>query len=105
MKVFNNPNYEEEVSVDLNLKLDEHMDIIRLIGTEQPDFIQVVFRDTNIEEGEMRVATWDLVKNMEYSLIEYNDLEAQEPYNLICRGMKKKFNYLVTNSYFYDLLY
>jgi len=43
MKVFNNPNYDEEMSVDLNLKLDENMRILRLMQTEKPNLVQVVF--------------------------------------------------------------
>ena len=42
----------------------------------------------------MVVMTWDLEKNLEFQMVEltysYDGYE-----NLICRGMRKKLNYLV----------
>jgi hypothetical protein len=53
----------------------------------------------------MFVATWDLIKNIEYSMIELNEMESNKPQNLICKGMKEKHNYIMTKTNSYDLFY
>lgn len=45
----------------------------------------------------MSVVTWDLDKNIEYSMIELNDLETYSPEHLVCKGMSEKMNYIVTD--------
>lgn len=69
MKIFNNLMYEKEYAIDLNLKLDNNLEIKRLISTEIDHLIQIVFCNEN-QYGQMFVVTWDLIKNLEYSLIE-----------------------------------
>lgn len=53
----------------------------------------------------MFVATWDLKKNIEYSMIELNDMESNKPYHQICKGVKEKHNYIMTKTNSYDLFY
>lgn len=32
-------------------------------------------------------------------------VESYDNYNLVCRGMRKKFNYLVNENHYYDFVY
>lgn len=104
MKIFNNPGYTKNWAIDLNLKLDDNIDIKRLLNTEVDGLIQIVFADTE-DYGQMFVVTWDVIKNLEYSMIELQDLGTYYPYNLICKGMSEKLNYIITDSNFFDLFY
>lgn len=80
MKIFNNPKYANkgEYPIDLNLKMDEDMEIKRLISTEVDHLIQIVFCKTDVQ-GQMYVCTWDLNRNMEYSNIEFYDPKIASP--------------------------
>lgn len=46
--------------------------------TEVPNLVQIIFKK-KYEKGQMFVATWDLQKNIEFSMIELNDLESVTP--------------------------
>lgn len=43
MKIFNNPNYDKEVAKQLNLKLNDDCELMRILDTEKPNLIQLVF--------------------------------------------------------------
>lgn len=88
----------------LNLQVDQDVRIKRLMTTEVPHLMQIIFKKQN-ENGQMFVCTWDLQKNIEYSMIELNDMESNKPQHLICKGIKEKHNYIMTKTNSYDLFY
>jgi hypothetical protein len=43
---------------------------------------------------------------MEFSLSQISvSAELKNPENLVCKGISEKFNYMITNTYFYDFQY
>ena len=52
----------------------------------------------------MYVLTWDLLKNIEFSLVQISS-KIKHPEHLIFKGMKTKYNYYITTDNFYDFQY
>lgn len=102
MQIFNCQQEPHEATI-LNLELDKGTQIKRFISTEKSHLVQLVFCRQD-EYKQMFVMTWDLEKNLEFQMVELT-IDNSENANLICRGMRKKFNYLVNDSHFYDFLY
>ena len=49
------------------------------------------------------IATWDLVTNLEYSMLQLDNIESSTPENFVCKGVKEKYNYIISEDGFYDL--
>ena len=43
-KIFNNPDYYKSTATELNLRIDDNADIKRILSTEKPHLIQIVFQ-------------------------------------------------------------
>ena len=50
----------------------------------------------------MFVMTWDLKRNVEYSLAQIPIPDIKNPEDMVCKGRKEKFNYFVTKEKYYD---
>lgn len=42
-KIFNNLDYHKDEANELNLKLDDNVEIKRILSTEKPHLIQIIF--------------------------------------------------------------
>jgi hypothetical protein len=76
-------------------------------ATAYSNLVQFTISDEN--GAFLTVMTWDLVKNIEYSMIQIKgNYDAMKDLpgllnNQICRGINSKLNYVVTHDNFFDL--
>ena len=66
LKVFDEHEYHSSYAETINIDLTDAQ-ILRLIPTEKPDLVQIIFKQDS-EPTSMFVLTWDLTRNLEYSM-------------------------------------
>jgi hypothetical protein len=85
----------------MNLPLHNHQKITRLLSTEVPHLFQITLRE--FDDDVLTIITWDLEKNIEYSMLQTNEFRGIEnPERYVCKGLEEKLNYLITPKHFFD---
>lgn len=77
----------------------------KLERVELPDLVQIVFSYSSDENQQelLYCLTWNLERNIEYAMMQINDIDLEQGHNFICKGYGENMNYLMTEDGMYDL--
>lgn len=76
------------------LQFEKEVEINNLYSTSEPDQIQIIAKD--IAKSILFIVTWDLIKNIEVSMLQIRTDPATSPENYIIKGMNQRMNYFIT---------
>ena len=95
MKIFSEDkkeNTDKGTVMDLNIAANDVIESIFTTGNK--DQMQLIILSTDDAGSSIiHILTWDLIKNIEFSLTQINVLEGNSPWTRIVKGHNTKYNY------------